>query len=145
MEESIKVEGGIQQEFQLSRSALKKLPQEYQVESIEDLMPGMKGCGVKIKGILEVVTLNLGVDHLTFMSQDEKYSASLTLKQASEHGILLYEHEGKAFPEDRGGPFRLVTPGLGDLCANVKQVGRVIFSQGHGEDTRPAEVCPEGS
>ncbi len=143
MEESIKLEGNIQQEFQLSRSALKKLPQEYQIEKIEDVMPGMKGRGVKIKGILDVVTLNLGVDYLTFHSQDEKYSASLTLNQAKDFGILLYEYDGKAFPKERGGPFRLVTPGLGDLCANVKQVGRVIFSQGEGKDTRPAEVCAE--
>jgi 2-dehydropantoate 2-reductase len=103
----------------------------------------MGGTGVKIRAILDVVTIQSGVDHATFYSQDGQYSACVTLDQAREFGILLYEQDGGDFPVERGGPFRLVTPGLGDLCANVKQVGRIVFSKGLAQDTRPPEACAE--
>jgi 2-dehydropantoate 2-reductase len=106
-------------------------------------MPGMNVRGVKLQALLDVVTLNVGADHVTFESQDGKFSACLTIKQAAEFGILVYEQDGAPFPSGRGGPFRLVTPGLGDLCANVKQVGRIIFSEGLASDTRPPEACAE--
>ena len=107
-------------------------------------MPSMHGTGVKFKAILDIVTLQSGVDHVTFYSQDRQYSSCITLEQARVFGILLYEQDGGVFPDERGGPFRLVTPGLGDLCANVKQVGRIVFSKGIVEDARPPEVCAEG-
>ena len=52
---------------------------------------------------------------------------------------LLYGLEGEPLPEGKGGPFRLITPGLGDLCANVKGVGRIEVRIGSGKDTRPSE------
>jgi 2-dehydropantoate 2-reductase len=55
-----------------------------------------------------------------------------------EWGILLYEVDGEPVPEMKGGPFRLVTPGLGDLCANVKGVARIEVTIGTGTDTRPS-------
>jgi 2-dehydropantoate 2-reductase len=32
-----------------------------------------------------------------------------------------------------------VTPGLGDLCANVKGVARIEVTKGAGVDTRPKD------
>ena len=43
-----------------------------------------------------------------------------------------------ATPPAEGTPFRLITPGLGDLCANVKNVARIEFTCGPGKDTRPS-------
>ncbi len=60
------------------------------------------------------------------------------MKQATEHGILIYQLEGGPIPEPKGGPFRLVTPGLGDLCAHVKGVTRIELTKGPGKDTRPS-------
>ncbi|MBI3357098.1 MAG: ketopantoate reductase family protein [Nitrospirae bacterium] len=40
--------------------------------------------------------------------------------------------------------FRLITPGLGDLCANVKAVGRIEVTSGPGRDTRQT-TCPPAS
>ena len=76
-------------------------------------------------------------DHVTVHSGDGKYSACLTLEQAKSFGVLVYELDGAPLPESKGGPFRLVTPGLGDLCANVKGVARIEVSIGAGRDTRP--------
>jgi len=137
------VEGAVQQPLRFSRKHLSQLALEYQISDVGRVMPNMRGTGVKAKAILDVVTLQPGVDHVTFYSQDGKYSACVTLEQARKFGILLYEQDGADFPVERGGPFRLVTPGLGDLCANVKQVGRIVFSKGLAQDTRPPEACAE--
>ncbi len=52
---------------------------------------------------------------------------------------MLYDVDGEPLPFEKGGPFRLVTPGLGDLCANVKNVGEIEISAGPGKDTRPED------
>ena len=137
------VEGAVQQPLRFSRKHLSQLALEHQISDVGRVMPNMRGTGVKARAILDVVTLQSGVDHVTFYSQDGQYSACVTLEQAREFGILMYEQDGAEFPFERGGPFRLLTPGLGDLCANVKQVGRIVFSQGLAQDTRPPEACAE--
>jgi 2-dehydropantoate 2-reductase len=137
------VEGAVQQPLRFSRKHLSRLALEHQISDVGRVMPNMRGTGVKARAILDVVTLQSGVDHVTFYSQDGQYSACVTLEQAREFGILMYEQDGAEFPVERGGPFRLVTPGLSDLCANVKQVGRIVFSQGLAQDTRPPEACAE--
>jgi 2-dehydropantoate 2-reductase len=142
-ESVVVVEGAVQQPLRFSRKHLSQLALEYQISDVGRVMPNMRGTGVKFQAILDVVTCQPGVDHVTFNSQDGKYSACVTLEQAKKFGILLYEQNGGDFPSERGGPFRLVTPGLGDLCANVKQVGHIVFSQVLAQDTRPLEACAE--
>ncbi len=139
----IELSGTILQSMQFSRRHLSQLVSSEQIPDLGTVMPNMQGRGVKFKAILDAVALNAGTDHVTFRSVDEKYSACVTLEQAREFGILVYEQDGAPFPSERGGPFRLVTPGLGDLCANVKQIGRIEFSSGVGQDTRPPEACAE--
>jgi 2-dehydropantoate 2-reductase len=134
----LRIEGAVVQPVTLDRAALAALPAEHQVEDIGRLMPNMKGRGIRMKGVLEVPALAIGVDHVTFHSYDGTFSASLTVIQAVEHGILIYEVDGQPLPWAQGGPFRLVTPGLGDLCANVKSVGRIEITKGIGRDTRPS-------
>ncbi|HSF11233.1 MAG TPA: 2-dehydropantoate 2-reductase [Nitrospirales bacterium] len=142
-EPTIQIEGAIMQSLHFTRTTLTELPTTHQVFELPTLLPGMNVRGVKLQALLDVVTLNVGADHVTFESQDGKFSACLTIKQAADFGILVYEQDGAPFPSERGGPFRLVTPGLGDLCANVKQVGKIIFSKGLISDSRPPQVCPE--
>ena len=100
-------------------------------------MPGMQGKGIRLKALLDVPALGIKADHVTVHSGDGKYSACLTLEQAKSFGVLVYELDGAPLPESKGGPFRLVTPGLGDLCANVKGVARIEVTIGMGRDTRP--------
>jgi 2-dehydropantoate 2-reductase len=141
-EASIQVEGAIMQPLQFTRSSLAKLPATSGVRTAH-VDAGHECAWREFQALLDVVTLHVGADHVTFESQDGKFSACLTIKQAEDFGVLVYELDGTPFPEARGGPFRLVTPGLGDLCANVKQVGRIIFSKGLASDTRPPEACAE--
>ena len=139
----VRIDGAVVQPVSLDRTAMRQLPVEHQVEDVSRLMPSMKGRGIKVRGLLEVPALGITADHVTFHSLDGKYAATLTLQQARDYGVLLYEVDGEPLPDGNGGPFRLVTPGLGDLCANVKGVGRIEVRAGAGKDTRPSERSPE--
>lgn len=135
------IDGAVIQPLTLDRGAMAQLPAEHQVNDISMFVRNMNGKGIRVKGLLEVPALAIGADHVTFHSLDGQYAACLTLPQALEHGILVYELDGGPLPDQKGGPFRLIAPGLGDLCANVKGVGRIHLSKGPGKDTRPSLNC----
>ncbi len=136
----IRIEGAVVQPVSFDRAAIEAIPEEYQLD-VSTVMPGMQGRGILLTGLLDVPALAIDADHVAFHAADGKYSACLTLQQAKEYGVLVYELAGSALPEANGGPFRLVTPGLGDLCANVKQVARIEVTRGSGRDTRQT-TCP---
>ena len=139
----VRIDGAVVQPVSLTRTALGQLPQEQRVDDISEVMPSMRGRAIRVKGLLEIPALAVDADHVTFHSVDGKYAATLTLQQARDFGLLLYEVDGQPLPDGKGGPYRLVTPGLGDLCANVKAVGRIEVRAGLGKDTRPADRPPE--
>jgi len=136
----VRIEGAVVQPISFDRAAIAALPVEHQLD-IATVMPGMKGRGIRLNGLLDVPALAIEADHIAFHAADGKYSACLTLQQARDHGVLVYELDGAPLPETKGGPFRLVTPGLGDLCANVKGVARIEITKGPGRDTRQT-TCP---
>jgi 2-dehydropantoate 2-reductase len=133
----ITLDGQVLQPIVVDMEALARLPAEAQIDDIGKIMPGMRGRGVRVKALLEIPTPTIGADHVTFHSADGKYTASLSLKDAAENGILIYRHNHQPLSQEVGGPFRLIAPGLGDLCANVKNVSRIEFTTGLGKDTRP--------
>ncbi|MGQ0555510.1 MAG: 2-dehydropantoate 2-reductase [Nitrospiraceae bacterium] len=136
----VRIEGAVVQPISFDRAAIAALPAEHQLD-IATVMPGLKGRGIRLKGLLDVPALAIEADHIAFHAGDGKYSACLTLQQARDHGVLVYELDGAPLPDTKGGPFRLVTPGLGDLCANVKGVARIEVTKGLGRDTRQT-TCP---
>ena len=139
----IRIDGAVVQPVSFDRAAIAALAVEHQLD-IATVMPGMQGRGIRLKGLLDVPALEVDSDHVAVHASDGKYSACLTLQQAREYGVLVYELEGAPLPDAKGGPFRLVTPGLGDLCANVKGVGRIEITKGRGRDTRQT-TCPPTS
>lgn len=132
------IDGAVVQPVTLDREAIQQLPQDHQVTDVGTVMSGLKGRAIKVSGLLDVPALGIEADHVTFHSLDGKYAATLTLPQAREHGLLIYDLDGESLPDAKGGPFRLITPGLGDLCANVKGVARIEVRVGTGKDTRPS-------
>lgn len=140
----LKIEGAVVQPLSFDRQALRQLPDDHQIVDVTTMMPGMQGRAISVKGLLDVPALNIDADHVTFHSVDGAYAATLTLQQARDFGLLVYELDGEPFPDGKGGPFRLITPGLGDLCANVKGVGRIEVTKGPGRDTRQT-TCPPSS
>ncbi|MCS6305525.1 MAG: 2-dehydropantoate 2-reductase [Nitrospira sp.] len=139
----VRIEGAVVQPVLFDRAAIAALPEEHQLD-VSTLMPGMKGRGIRLKGLLDVPALAIEADHVVFHASDGTYSACLTLEQARDHGVLVYELDGVPLPDTKGGPFRLITPGLGDLCANVKGVARIEVTKGPGRDTRQT-TCPPSS
>jgi 2-dehydropantoate 2-reductase len=135
----LQIDGSVIQPITLDRRAMAALPAEHQVEDVGAVQAGVQGKGILLKALLEIPALAIGTDYVTFHSEDGSFSASLPLRQALDHAILVYESHGGPLPAERGGPFRLVTPGLGDLCANVKGLGRIELSKGKGKDTRHAK------
>ena len=133
----VRIDGAVVQPVSLNSAALRQLPTEHHVADVSTVMPGMTGRAIRVKGLLDVPALAIDADHVTFHSLDGKYAATLTLQQAKDFGLLLYELNGEPLPDGKGGPYRLITPGLGDLCANVKGVGRIEVRIGSGKDTRP--------
>lgn len=138
----VRIEGAVVQPVSFDRTAIAALPAEHHLD-VSTIMPGMKGRGIRLKGLLDVPALAVDADHVTIHSADGTYSVCLTLPQAMEHGVLVYELEGAPLSPSNGGPFRLITPGLGDLCANVKGVGRIEITKGPGRDTRQTTCPPE--
>ena len=136
-EESLIIDGEVLHPVQVNQSVLRQLPAEDFVPDVGATISGLHGAGIRVKALLRMTTPLAGADHVTFHSRDGQYSASLTLAQAMDFGILVYALDGQPLPPEKGGPIRLITPGLGDLCANVKNVGRIHLSHGRGIDTRP--------
>ncbi len=139
----VRIEGAVVQPVSFDRAAIAALPEEHQLD-VSTLMPGMRGRGIRLKGLLDVPALAIEADHVVFHASDGTYSACLTLEQARDHGILVYELDGVPLPDTKGGPFRLITPGLWDLCANVKGVARIEITKGPERDTRQT-TCSPGS
>ena len=139
----VAIDGAVVQAVSLDRTAIAQLPGEHQIEDVSRKMPSLRGRAITVKGLLDIPALQIDADHVTFHSADGQYAATLTLAQAKDFGLLLYELDGEALPAGKGGPFRLITPGLGDLCANVKGVSRIEVRKGAGKDTRPSERPPE--
>ncbi len=137
----LRMDGAVVQPLLLEPAAFGKLPEGAQVRDLSGVLPGKKGRGVRVKAVLELPAIQPGADHVTFHSQDSQFAAALTLEQAREFGVLVYELDGEPLSTKKGGPFRLVAPGLGDLCANVKGVNRIEFTKGPGKDTRPSKKC----
>jgi 2-dehydropantoate 2-reductase len=141
--ERVRIDGAVVQPVSLDRAAITALPAAHHLD-VPEVMPGRRGRGIRLKSLLDIPTLAIEADHVVVHAADGNYAVCLTLQQARDHGVLVYELDGAALPEGKGGPFRLVTPGLGDLCANVKGVGRIEITKGPGRDPRQT-TCPPAS
>ncbi|TAL12556.1 MAG: 2-dehydropantoate 2-reductase [Nitrospirae bacterium] len=135
----LRLDGQVIQPLVFDIEALAKLPATEQIPDVSAEVPAMRGHAVRVRALLNVATCKIGADHVTFHSADGQYAASLHMKEAAESGILVYKRDGRPLSKEEGGPFRLITPGLGDWCANVKGVTRIEFTIGPGKDTRPAD------
>jgi 2-dehydropantoate 2-reductase len=132
----LRIDGQVIQPLAFDVEALTKLPAKEQIPDVSAEVPGAHGQAVRVRALLDIATCKIGADHVTFHSADGKDAASLHLKEAAENGILIYKRDGRPLSKAEGGPFRLMTPGLGDWCASLKGVTRIEFTIGPGKGTR---------
>lgn len=129
------VEGTVQKKREWTYEELSRLPKEHQVEDVSRLVAGMEGTGVRIKAVLKESNPLSKADHVTFHSQDGKFAASISLRDALENGILIYKRDGGPLSDTKGGPLRLIVPHGDNACANVKSVFKIELTVGKGKDT----------
>ena len=134
----LRIDGQVIQPLTFDIEALTKLPVTEQIPDVSVELADVKGQAVRVRALLNSATSKIGADHVTFHSVDGQYAVSLHMEEAAESGLLVYRQDGRPLSKKEGGPFRLITPGLGDWCANVKGVARIEFTIGPGKDTRPA-------
>ncbi len=141
----LKVDGAVENEETWAYDRLLALPEADQVADVGKLVAGMVGSGVRLKAILNSAKPISGSDYATFHSEDGKFAASLSLADAIEKGILIYQREGLPLPVSKGGPTRLAIPSGDNECANVKGVVRIEVTVGKGLDTTydPFHDIPE--
>lgn len=135
----LRIDGQVIQPLAFDVEALARLPATEQIPDVSVEVAEMNGQAIRVRALLNAATAKIGADHVTFHSSDGQYAASLHFNEAAESGILIYKRDGRPLSKEEGGPFRLITPGLGDWCANVKGVARIEFTVGPGKDTRPAD------
>jgi len=123
----------------LARAALRGFPPAQQVADVGLLVPGKLGRGVWLSALLERCGGVQGAQFLNINSSDSAFAVSLALSELSSGALVVYELEGEALPENKGGPFRLLVPGHQDECVHVKSLCRIELAATRGSDTRPAD------
>ena len=114
-----------------------------QVADVSTIVPGREGGAVTLAAVLEEVGVSPGATHVSVISEDGSFSASVPL-DAVHDAVLLYRLGDAELPASKGGPVRFLVPEEAkarspevDACANVKFVGTLRIGAGPGEDTRP--------
>ncbi|MGH7960935.1 MAG: molybdopterin-dependent oxidoreductase [Candidatus Binatia bacterium] len=137
----LRIDGAVRLPRSFAFADLASLPE--QVQDVGTFLPGREGGGVRLRSILAAVEPTAEATHLTLVSSDDTFSASVPLA-AVQDAIVAYCLGNDPLPTQKGDPVRFFIPqveecALGgvDACANVKFVGLIRLSHGPGSDTRP--------
>ncbi len=96
-----------------------------------------RGAGsVMVSSILEGVDVDASATHVSVISDDRLYTASIPLSDMQAAG-RLYVGRQSSLDRHAGGPFRLVVLEGRTLCWNVKAVGEFRFTAGAEADSVP--------
>jgi len=118
----------------LTVSGLIANPRQYDLASLAGLEPqaedelfGM----VRLRRIIEASRPEAEADHVTAVSSDGSYSASIPLAEATRLGeVHTHDEKGKT-------SLRLLVPGGATLCWNVKGLGLLRVTAGPEPDSLP--------
>jgi 2-dehydropantoate 2-reductase len=139
------VDGLVKKTLSLTAVDLAQVVAQHQVDDVGAVVPGRRGRGVTLRGLLELAVPEASADYLTLHSQSDDFHASVPLAAVRDSGVLVYELDGQPLPASAGGPIRFLLPDTAachmaevDECANVKFVTRLELRQGRGFDNRPS-------
>lgn len=137
----LRVTGEVEKELLLGFADLAALPD--QVADVSTVIPGREGAAVPLAVILAKAGRNTQATHITLVSGDGRFSASVPLA-AVDAGLVVYRLDAEPLPANKGGPLRFLIPNVEqcavggiDACANVKFLAEIRLSQEAGKDTRP--------
>lgn len=110
-------------ELDVDRSTLRRLPGPDHC-SLEHLVPGRSGHGVRLRRLLE----SAGIDPArpALIRSKDGFSREVLGQALFDSGVLQFAQDGAPLASDQGGPFRLYLVDGSDRCANVKDVVAII-------------------
>ena len=120
----------------LAVSGLVHIPQRYDLEGLRNLVDRPDDSNdvvVSLRQVIESAGPTTSATHVTAVSADGAYSASIPLPEALTKGEL---HVGETPGEEA--PIRLEVPGGLTRCWNVKGLGRLRVTSGPEPDSLPA-------
>lgn len=107
--------------LELDLRALRKLPGSEHV-SIDNIVPGRSGHGVRLRRLLEPLGLHTGPVRLV---STDGFERDLSGDQLFAAGVLQHAAEGRPLDAHQGGPLRLYLADGTDRCDNVKGLTRI--------------------
>ncbi|MCY3578989.1 MAG: hypothetical protein OXH33_00275 [bacterium] len=118
----------------LTVSGLIANPGQYDLADLSRLEPGAQDEPgmVRLERIIEASRPDAEADHVTAVSADGSYSASIPLAEATRLGEVHVHHE-----EQGETSLRLLVPGGATLCWNVKSLGLLRVTAGPEPDSLP--------
>jgi len=132
------VEGLVHKRLSLTFADLNNYPAEVQIPDVSQLVPKREGRALKLSAVLAAARPHAEAKYLTLHSADGSFSASITLAEIQDRGLLVYQKDGTVLPDSLGGPIRFLIPDFNDPCANVRGLGCIELSATPGRDTRPS-------
>ncbi len=127
----LRINGSVSRPLELTYEDLLRLPEELYVKDVEQVVPGVKGEGIRLKGIIEAAKPDAGTKAVTVRAYNSSFSANLSLEELANHGILVYRKDGEPLSVESGGPVRLYIPGDAVGCSNVKSIGLIHIDSPH--------------
>jgi DMSO/TMAO reductase YedYZ molybdopterin-dependent catalytic subunit len=131
---SIIVHGAVAQTETFTRRDLAELPGVHDMGSIAD---GKVGQGVRLSELLDAARPAPRATHVTAISADGRYRASIPIPDAEASGWIAFAVESEALPSGHGGPFRLTVADGRTLCWNVKDLAELKVTVGPEPDDVP--------
>lgn len=105
----------------LNRWSLSALPG--QVPDVAAKVPGRSGSGVLLAEAVGLLHPAPGAE-VVLVASDGMVSGPTPVSELGQ-AVLVFALKGEAFPEDKGGPFRVFVPKGQSACANVKGLVRI--------------------
>lgn len=105
------------------RATLRRLPGADHC-SLEPLIPGRSGHGVRLRRLLE--SAGFSPDRPTVVRSRDGFSQEVPGRSLFDAGVLQFALDGAPLAPEQGGPFRLYLVDGSDRCANVKDVVEIL-------------------
>jgi DMSO/TMAO reductase YedYZ molybdopterin-dependent catalytic subunit len=126
----LRIEGLVENPVELTYGQLKALPRSDQVSDFHCVtgwsVSNVRWGGVHFRDLLDLAKPKPQATALAFVSAEEPYIDTLTMKQALlDDAMLAFEMDGEPLPRPHGAPARVVIPEMYGY-KNVKWVNRIV-------------------